>query len=127
MSKHNFGRRHLHPGRWALIFLTAAGLLAASEACPDVLDGLVVVSAGADMYTTEAALRSPRLQELNPLGQSAAARVGLKTLGCVGVLAASKHLERHGHKRAGKVTKIVIIALWSGAAVNNHIQARRAK
>ncbi len=54
-------------------------------------------------------------------------RVGVKTLTTVAVIGGARHLERRGHSRAAKVIKVLAVVIWSGAAVNNAIQARRAK
>jgi len=115
-----------HPEWWSVpvVFVLLALLLGAIPARADVLDGLVVASAAADLYTTEVGLRQPGLREGNPLMQSAAARVGVKGMATVLTIVGSHDLARRGHKRAGRAIKIGIIVLWSGAAINNAIRAR---
>jgi hypothetical protein len=110
------------------LLMAASLFLLADVACPDILDVLVIASGAADLYTTEWALRaSPSLHEQNPLMQSPAARIGLKTLGTVGTVAGSRYLIRHGHPRAAKVVKVAVIALWSGLAAQNAIRARSGR
>jgi hypothetical protein len=102
-------------------------LLLAGAASADTLDALVVGSAAADLYTTERALRVPGLYEMNPLIQSPAARVGIKSLAVVMTIVGARELKKHGHPRAAKVARIAIVVLWSGAAVNNAIRTGRAR
>jgi hypothetical protein len=99
-------------------------LLLASPARADVLDFAVVGAAAADNITTELALREPGLREGNPLLQSPAARVGVKGAAVIFGLAGAHHLKTHGHPRAAKVVKIVLVVAWSGAAINNTIRMR---
>lgn len=100
-------------------------LLAPVAAGADTLDVLVVASAGADVATTEWALRQPGLAEANPLMSTPAARVGLKTVATATVIVGTHELANHGHKRAAKVLKVLAILFWTGAATNNALQAGR--
>lgn len=102
-------------------------LLLTGAASADTLDGLVVASAAADLYTTEVGLRRSGMRELNPFAQSSTSRVAVKGLAVAVTLVGAQKLKEHGHRRAAKVAKIAIVVLWSGAAVNNAIQARRAR
>ena len=109
-------------------FLFSLLLLLPAAAPADTLDALVITSAVADLATTEWALRaSPFLHEANPLMQRPAARVGGKALGVAAIVGGRRYLERHGHKRWSKGLGIAATVLWGGFAINNAVQARRAR
>ena len=116
-----------HPEWLVPLVLGFLSLFAAIPAQADVLDGLLVGSAVADLYTTERGLRMPGLYERNPVMANPVARVGVKGAVLALTLASAHELKRAGHPRASRVVKIAVIALWSGAAVNNAIQIRRAR
>jgi hypothetical protein len=117
------------PLRVVAVCALGAGLtLLASAACPaDRLDWLVAGASAADLWTTERALAGPGVREANPLLQSPGARIGGKALATAAVLVGCHQIEKRGHRRAAKVVRILAVVTWSGAAVNNAIQARRAK
>ncbi len=103
-------------------WIAAIALLLALFTAPahaSLLDAAVVGAATADVVTTEMALRQPGAYELNPLMQSPAARVGIKTAGIVAILATSHHLGTHGHRRASRVLRILTVVGWSAAAAHN--------
>ena len=118
-------------GRVAWTCFLAAGLILIltavleSRACADTLDGLVITSAAVDLATTEWALGQPGMHEANPLLQGPPERALVKTAATVAVVAGGRYLERHGHRNWSRGVRIGIVVLWSGAAVNNAIRARR--
>ena len=120
-------RRYL-PGFWlALLFTGAVLFIGCAPANAGLLDAGVVAAGVADVVTTERALRHPGLREGNPLMQSPEVRIGAKTLVMAGVLAGTHVLEKRGKKGTARAVKIVVIALWGGAAVNNVLRERQAR
>ena len=111
-----------------VVAMCAVGILLtllAAGACPDTLDALVITSAAADLATTEWALSQPGLYERNPLLKGPPERAAVRAGAVLVVLGTTRQLARHGHPRAAKVLKVAVIVLWSGAAVNNAVRARR--
>lgn len=103
-------------------------LLLAGVARADTLNALVVGSAFADLYTTERGLRMPGVYEANPFaGSTPAARLTIRSLAVAVTIVGARELKKRGHHRGAKVARIAIVVLWSGAAVNNVLQTRRAK
>ena len=83
-------------------------------------------AAGLDLASTRYGLsRCATCREANPLAASAGTALALK----VGATAVAGwgcyELRRHGHPRGAKWLRWGIVAVWSGAAVNNVIRARR--
>jgi hypothetical protein len=77
-------------------------------------------AAAFDLATTRYALsHCPRCREGNPFMQSTAGATALK----VGAVAVSGwgcyELRKHGHTTAAKWVRWTIVAIWSGAAINN--------
>lgn len=110
-------------GARVCFFLAGLPLILATvlsdRACADTLDVLVVTSGVADLVTTEVALRRPGVVEGNPAMREPAARVALKGAAVAGVLGMTRHLEKHGHRRASKVFRILTVVGWSGVALHN--------
>lgn len=80
-------------------------------------ESLVIGSALADIATTEYFLRNnPALAEGNPLAQSTATRVGIKTGATVGILMLARHFDRRGAHKTARVIRWTTISMWSGAA-----------
>jgi hypothetical protein len=88
---------------------------------------LLVVSAGADIVTTELALSRPGFAERNPAMQSRAVRVLSKAAAAGVTEAIARHFEHTGHKRAAKITRWTAIGLWGGAAIWNAAQMSRRR
>jgi hypothetical protein len=90
----------------------------------DVLDGLVVASAAADLITTERALSRPGLYEGNPLMQTPGARVGVKAVATAVVLLGCREMDRREHHGWSRGLRLAVVLAWSGAAVNNALRTR---
>jgi len=118
-----------HPEWWSVpvVFVLLALLLGAIPARADVLDGLIVASAAADLYTTEVGLRQPGLREGNPLMQEPAVALVIKAGVTSGTVYAADQLRKHGHRNAAKWVVRGMGALWLGAAGWNMHKARGAK
>lgn len=91
------------------------------------LPEIALVGAGAaDLMTTELALAHDGFRELNPVMGSPAARVGVKTLATVAVIAGSRELRRRGHRRWAKGLCWGGAVVWAGAAAWNVREMQRA-
>jgi hypothetical protein len=88
-----------------------------------LLDAAVVAAAGADLASTEYALRQPGLREANPLMQTPGNRVALKLATTAAVIGIARHLDAKGHRRGARVVRWAAIIGWGGAAVWNMRQA----
>jgi hypothetical protein len=86
----------------------------------------IVGASGADLATTEYALRQPGLTEANPLLREPLPRYALKVLGTAAVLGVRRELKRRKKDKAARILGVGAIILFSGAAVNNVWRARQA-
>ena len=92
------------------------------------LPEIALVGAGAaDLMTTELALAHDGFRELNPVMGSPAARIGVKTLATVAVLAGSRELKRRGHRGWAKAVCWSVAGAWVGAAAWNVREMRRMR
>lgn len=82
-------------------------------------------ASAADLVTTEMALRQPGMSEANPFLRSTGGRLAVKGLATAGVIGVHRELKRRKKNRAAKILAISAIAVWSGAAVNNAVRAKR--
>jgi len=98
--------------------LALALLLAASTASADLGDSLILGASGADIITTEMALRRGGY-EANPLMREPGVRVLSKLAAGVIVVWAHRKLKRDGHSTKAKLVVIIAVVLWGGAAVWN--------
>jgi hypothetical protein len=89
-----------------------------------LLDAGVIVAAGADLTSTEYALRQPGLREANPIMQTPGNRCVLKLATTAAVIGIAHNLDSTGHKKAARILRWSAIIGWGGAAVWNMRQAR---
>lgn len=73
----------------------------------------------ADLVTTEQALKKPGTYEVNPLGQTNAARIGLKVGAGIAGVGLSYALHRTGHHRAERAIPLVFGIPSGVCAVHN--------
>ena len=73
----------------------------------------------ADIFTTRQALKTPGAYEANPIGQSAAARYGLKFAGMGAGIGISYALHRTGHYKAARFVPLIIGIPSAAAAIHN--------
>ena len=108
----------------SLLLILTAGADAGDS---NIFDAAVIAAAVADVGTTEWALHSnPDTREGNPLlAGGSAQRIIIKAAVTATVVLGARHLEKHGHKNWARGFRIGAIVLWSGAAVNNAILAKR--
>jgi len=104
---------------WLLALLLCCG----STARADVLDGLVVTAGIADEVSTYRALQQPGLYEAG-LMRNTGLRIGTKAIVGAAVIGGAHELDKHGRRGWSKAIRIMAVALWGGAAVNNAIRAR---
>lgn len=105
--------------------LVTAALLAAPSTYALDLPALALTGAGAaDILTTEVGLNGG-CQEMNPLMQHRAARVGSKALVIPAVLLSRRALKRAGHPGWANVVLWSVATVWAGAAVWNIHEIRR--
>lgn len=97
----------------SLIVLSLASSLSA-----DTLDALVIGAAGADLWSTRVAIQRGGV-EANPLMGSLASQALLKGAVTGVALWQCRQWERTGHRKAAKVGKLTLVAVWTGAAVWN--------
>ena len=122
----------MKPARAALLAFLAAGLvlILADTACPmdatqtDV--AILSLAAGADYASTHYAL-SRGLHETNPLMGEPALSLALKAASVAATTAACRSLRRGGHRRAAKVARWGVAAIWMGVAARNLQKARAGR
>ena len=94
-------------------------LLLPTTTLADGLDIAVGLAAGADLASTEYALRTGQFRELNPFLQDQGARIGVKLAAATVVIWTSKKLEKDGHKGWSKGLRIGVVMIWGGVAAWN--------
>jgi hypothetical protein len=118
---------HFAHAAGALVLLGALLFLGAAPA--GAADGLtlgVLGAAAADLGTTQWAFaRVPGAHDANPAVRGPASAVLVKAGTTAGVLLLDRHLQRTGHRRAGKVLKIAAIVAWGSCAAWNARQIAR--
>ena len=122
------GALWLHFGHAAGALVLLGALLFPCAAPAGAADGLtfgVLGAAAADLGTTQWALATvPGAHDANPLVRGSGSAVAVKAGMTAGVLLLDRHLQRTGHRRAGKVLKIAVIVAWGSCAAWNVRQAR---
>ena len=84
-----------------------------------LMHGLSALMMVADVATTNRALDVPGTRELNPLGQSPAARYSLKCAGLGASLALSYAMHRTGHHKAERIIPMLFGIPSAVAAAHN--------
>ena len=82
-------------------------------------EGLIIGASLADLASTEYALRTPGLEEGNPLLSSRGVRFAVKAAATGAVLWLHRSLEKRGRHGWARFLLVWSVALWAGAAAWN--------
>ena len=109
-------RRRLEGLRLVWLALLSLTLASVSSADPRKAEEIALVATGAaDIISTELALRDGGFEELNPLVQSAASRIAIKSGATAGMILLARHLEKHGNPGAARILRWSGIVAWATA------------